>query len=512
MTRTTPLQIHSRILLLVVLSVVLRQKSDYCCCTAFVSRFAIARIQQEQNPHLVVVRIVNSKSPSKRRNGQFPYGSGRPNPSAVFMSSQFDIAKPVFDVLSLRSVRGDAVVRYDSLNQSEPLRITLFGIACVTFLIAPTFTETVGYDPMSTPAVVASLVGALVWGGLFVRECHRRANQLSRIEKELNAERLPIRIPTNTFAERPYAPPVTLKEMRTMQQQSPPRLIALCGDQAKLKDALSSLAVYRQRLVQASTLVVAIPTDGSTGEGWQVLEKSAYRCWLADAHQPQLWRDYFQELSDSDEYTPFRWFGLTARGQSWGSGEGDIPQWLQVLGQFLRPTDFLDDASVSDDVTTQTTEGNSQQELLLNLQSFYQALTTGDEEGIARIYSSSPSSAVSEVTTAGGRIDSWKDCLADGARPNGMKVSGADVTIFSDTEAYTTVVEFPANTGMESASLLAVQKWTRADTNDSWKLQLHQTIPWSLETKAQGTLRCDCRGCVALTRGPDRRTFGGVIG
>ncbi len=112
----------------------------------------------------------------------------------------------------------------------------------------------------------------------------------------------------------------------------------------------------------------------------------------------------------------------------------------------------------------------------------------------------------------GGRIDPWKDCLAEGARPSDMKVSGVDVTIVSDTEAYTTCVEFPANTGMDSASLLAVQRFKRADKNEPWKLDLHQTIPWNLETKAQGTLQCDCRGCVALTRGKERRTFGGIIG
>ena len=117
-----------------------------------------------------------------------------------------------------------------------------------------------------------------------------------------------------------------------------------------------------------------------------------------------------------------------------------------------------------------------------------------------------------QVIDLGGRIDSWKDCLVEGARPSDMQVSGADVTIVSDTEAYTTCVEFPANTGMDSASLLAVQRFVRASENETWTLDLHQTIPWSLETKAQGTLQCDCRGCVALTRGKERRTFGGVIG
>ncbi|KAG7353753.1 hypothetical protein IV203_003108 [Nitzschia inconspicua] len=429
--------------------------------------------------------------------------------SSIHMSNQFDISKPVFDLLSFRSIRGDAVVRYDSLNQSEPLRITLFGLVCFSFLIAPTFTEAVGYDPMTMPTVVGSIFGALVSGGLFVRECSRRASQLSRIEKELNAEWLPIRLPTNRFAETPYSKPVTLKELRNSKiSQQPPRLIAICGDQSKLQEALSSLAVYAQRLNQSSTYVVAISTDGSSSKDWQTLEeKSVYQSWLADAYQPQLWRDYFRELSEDDGDTSFRWFGLTARGQSWGSGEGEIPQWLQVFGQFLRPIDFLDD-----DTPTKVTKDSAKQELLQNLRSFYKALTTGDEDGVTSIYSAFPSAEVTEVTAAGGRIDSWTECLAEGARPSGMKISGADATIFSDTEAYTTVVEFPANTGLDSASLLAVQKWTRVDKDDSWKLQLHQTIPWSLETKAQGTLRCDCRGCVALTRGPERRTFGGIIG
>jgi 2'-5' RNA ligase len=493
--------------LLTVLTVILRQNNT--CCIAFLSGKDGQIIAGVTSNSKLSART--SRSANKRHGESLHASSRRTNPSAMYMSSQFDISRPVFDVLSLRSVRGDALIRYDSLNQSEPLRITLFGLFCATFLVAPTFTEAVGYDPMDVPAIAASMLGALVFGGLFVRECRRRADQLSRIAKELNAERLSIRIPTNAFAERPYAPPITLKEIRTSQQQSPPRLIAMCGNQAQLKDALSSLVIYRQRLVQASTLVVAIPTDDSTSEGWQVLEKSVYRCWLADAHQPKIWRDYIHELSDYKESSSFRWFGLTSSGQSWGSGEGDIPQWLQIFGQFLRPADFLDNALVSA-AATQTTEDSSIQGLLVNLQSFYQALTMGDEDRITRIYSNFPSAAVTEVTTAGGRIDSWKECLAVGARPEGMKISGADATIISDMEAYTTVVEFPANTGMDSASLLAVQKWTRVEKHDSWKLQLHQTIPWSLETKAQGTLRCDCRGCVALTRRPERRTFGGVIG
>lgn len=143
---------------------------------------------------------------------------------------------------------------------------------------------------------------------------------------------------------------------------------------------------------------------------------------------------------------------------------------------------------------------------------FYDALTKGNQGVIETVYSQSNSKEVSEVIELGGRIDSWKDCLVEGARPSEMQVSEADVTIFSNTEAYTTCIEFPANTGMDSASLLAVQRLTRANKDEPWKLELHQTIPWTIESKAQGTLQCDCRGCVALTKGEDRRTFGGIIG
>jgi hypothetical protein len=109
-------------------------------------------------------------------------------------------------------------------------------------------------------------------------------------------------------------------------------------------------------------------------------------------------------------------------------------------------------------------------------------------------------------------MDAWKDCLADGARPENMSISGSDVIVFSAREAYTTNVEFPLNSGFDSATLLAVQQWGRDSDMGDWKLQLHQTIPWSPDIRAGGTLRCDCRGCVALTRGPEKRTFGGIIG
>lgn len=123
-----------------------------------------------------------------------------------------------------------------------------------------------------------------------------------------------------------------------------------------------------------------------------------------------------------------------------------------------------------------------------------------------------------KVLNAGGRIDSWQNCLAEGARPSNMKTSGSDFLIVSPTLAFSTCIELPVVSGgyesMSSfgATLLAVQRWEKDTDAKKWKLQYHSTIPWSTDSRAGGMLRCDGRGCVALTRGPERRTFGGIIG
>mmetsp|Transcript_43233 Transcript_43233/g.104701 ORF Transcript_43233/g.104701 Transcript_43233/m.104701 type:complete len:514 (-) Transcript_43233:2590-4131(-) len=459
-------------------------------------------------------------------------------------NGQYDISKPVFDILSFQQVRGDAVVRYSTLNQSEPLRISLFAILTAVLASAPSLSEALGYDTMSTPATAASLLSAVGSAGLFIRECKKRSNQLRRIVLELDTELLPIRLPTNILADKQFTQPVTLKGCR-QQLSQPPRIIAVCGNLQKVNEALTSLSVFgKQRLKQANVYVVAVVCDERSGRcisptdpEWSKfvassedtdndnnnIFKPGRTSWLADPGQPQVWFDYFTRLSTSSsddgestsDIPSFRWFGINASGRSFGSGDGDIPRWLQVLGQYLRPTELLDASDPSSTSSTSATTTNDEIEVLQNATTtFYRSLTTGDQDGIEKIFSSSKSEAVTEVIGGGGRIDTWKDCLADGARPSGMEVSGADVTVISPTEAYTTIVEFPANAMMDgsSATLLAVQRWTRASDSEPWKLQLHETIPWTPETKAQGTLRCDCRGCLALTRTQERRTFGGVIG
>jgi hypothetical protein len=149
-------------------------------------------------------------------------------------------------------------------------------------------------------------------------------------------------------------------------------------------------------------------------------------------------------------------------------------------------------------------------EILRQQKNFYDALTNGKIDAMKDIFDTQAfDDEVSTITGQGGRLDSWEKCLQDGARPAGLKIAGCDFYLVHDKIAYSTCVEFPAISG--GSSLLAVQKWKRGE--NGWKLQQHQTIPWTPDTPAAGTLICDHRGCVSLVRtSNERRLFGGLIG
>jgi hypothetical protein len=309
------------------------------------------------------------------------------------MANQFDISRPVFDLLSLRNVRGDALIRYDALNQSEPLRITIYSLLALSLFVAPSLSEAVGYDEMSAPATVGSYALGASSLGLLLRECSRRSKQLTRIEKELNTESLPMRLPTNKLSDARFSRPTTLNELRKLSK--PPRIIAVSGNKTKLDEALLGLSILGRRLQQASVFVVAIPTDGSKLSDLAVSTASSPSIpWLADAYSQVAWQEYFKSLTEngqdsSEASATFQWFGLNSRGRSFGSGQGDVPLWLQLLGQHMRPTEFLDE---SDDAV-----GTADSALLASLNSFYRSLTTGDSKGIQSIFSTKESQQVSEV-------------------------------------------------------------------------------------------------------------------
>ncbi len=431
----------------------------------------------------------------RRRSSAVLFASKSNNNNNNNNNNAFDMSKPVFDLFSLRSIRGDALLRYNTLNQSEPLRINLYALLAITLFSAPMISESVGGEAINTVQTIATTCSGIISTGLFVRECQRRSNQLNRMEKELNAENLQIRVAANVWSDRPYEKPQTLRTLR--QSSNPPRILALSGTASELKTAVIELRILGRRLQQSSTYVVLVPQDAPVNLSFQA-------SWLAEAYNVDEWKGYFNDLSPTNE---FRWFGLNFNGRSFGSGSGEFPQWLELLGQYLRPNDLLDQ-----DMDSQDGGGTECASVLQAQKAFYAALTTGDLDAMNAIYFSDFSEQVTEVVNAGGRIDSWKDCLIEGARPEGMQIANSDACILSEKEAYSTVIEFPINTVNDTATLLAVQKWVRSSRDDQWKLQLHQTIPWSRDTRAQGTLRCDCRGCVALTRTSERSTFGGLIG
>ena len=129
------------------------------------------------------------------------------------------------------------------------------------------------------------------------------------------------------------------------------------------------------------------------------------------------------------------------------------------------------------------------------------------------VFHSEFDSDVTDVIQQGGRLDPWDICLRADAKPTGMTISDCEViplpihdktsnnTMKNDVKmAYTTCIEFPVDTyvGGVIPTLLAVQQWKKDSVESEWKLVQHQTIPWTSERAAGGTLICDCRGCVAL--------------
>ena len=437
-------------------------------------------------------------------------------------NNQFDLSKPVFDLFTFRSIRGDALLRYNSLNQSEPLRINLYALLAASLFAFPTVGEAVGVsEPPGVLQIAACIVGGLGSMGLFARECKRRSNQLYRIEKELNSELLKLRLPMNALSDAPFTDPMTFGTLLQASTSLPPRILVVSGTATQLSSVLKSFQVFGRRLRQATTFVVPVPTDGSTRKDWNLGTSGIVGFgsggggatprvpWLADAYDMQSWLEYLDNLADASVSHEFRWFGLNSNGRSFGSGVGQEPQWLELFGQFLRPSNTILDETDANVVSDETRSVADAQTM------FYKALTSGDLEGMKSVCLSDYSPQVTQVIEAGGRLDDWSSCLKDGARPDGMQLSGSDAVVVSETKAFSTIIEFPTN--LESgqgltASLLAVQEWSRESGDDQWKLVLHQTIPWTSENRAAGTLRCDCRGCVALTRETEKRTFGGMIG
>lgn len=434
-------------------------------------------------------------------------------------NGNFDLSKPTFDLFSARFIRNDALLQYSSLNQSEPLRINLYLILALSLFAFPALSESVIGEKAQLSSTAASFLGGIGAVTLFIRECQSRLKQLMRIEKELNAETLPIRLSTtNRFDERLFSnqPSLTLKDLRGKK-----RVLAISGSTEILKKLMLQIRIYRRRFAQAGAVVVIVPNDTTNNMDWSDFslteEEVRLDQWLAQIEDLKQWTDYFESLVGDESSDGLVWFGLNFNGRSFASANGEEPNLLQIFGQNLRPLELLDFQEGDNIIVAANDLKTDYSTCMEKCQTeFYDALTKGNEEKMKNIMSDHFANEVSEILQSGGRIDNWHSCLIEGARPDGMRISNADALVVSPTSAFTTCIEFPANGGgfneNSGGTLLAVQRWKRQSESDVWKLELHETIPWTVDQKARGLLRCDSRGCVALTRSKDKRTVGGLIG
>lgn len=465
-------------------------------------------------------------------------------------ANTFDLSKPIYDLYAFRMVRGDAIIQYNLRNQSEPLRINLAIISALFLLCLPALiTEFSGAAigtstvipttmPLVTPDLsvtmsqtIASWIGAMGCTFIGIQQIQKRNKQLLRIEKECAAGDLKIQLPMAWIgSDRPYQ--TQYQSIRNVIRDKSCRILAIYGSVHTLNNMLQNeLAIYNRRWIQSNTYVILIPDttviDKQTDQKSTILFQSRYP-WLAQASNVDEWNDYFQNLklttSASNEKINLPndnvyWFGLSATGRSFGSGSTKPTSYLQILGNNLSPVDILVNNNDDQVLSTDADVGNDVQVLLSCQQQFYDALTNGKLEIMTRDVfmmnnENEMDETVSDIIQQGGRLDTWDTCLQPDARPTGLMISDREVILLPDGNiAYTTCIEFPADTYLNegiSSSLLAVQKWKRIDrkidesktslSGHNWKLLQHQTIPWTNDRPAGGTLLCDSRGCVALVR------------
>jgi hypothetical protein len=470
--------------------------------------------------------------------------SMRNDPRDDSISGTYDLSKPIFDVYAMRMIRNDAIIQYNLRNQSEPLRInlallgTLF-LLCLPSLIVefsgtsssltviPTTVPLVTTDlSVTIPQTIASWIGAVGCFTIAIQQSQKRNKQLSRIEKECMAGDLFIQLPMTWIgSDRPYqTQPISIRNVIKTKNC---RVVAMSGPTNALQSTLQNeLVIYNRRWIQSNTYWVLIPTDISTSNQPTKTFVSKFRyTWLVQAYDTEIWNTYVQSLQSDkyihrdDDSQSISWFGLSATGRSFGSGTTKPISYLQLLGNSLSPVDILfndldeKELNVAKDKNSDSIDVT---DLLLCQQRFYDALTIGNLTLMDNdvFDNTMTDEMVTNIIQQGGRLDPWDQCLLSAAKPTGMTISDREVIILPDnsTTAYTTCIEFPIDTYMGDRNvlptLLAVQKWQRTvnKTNETWKLVLHQTIPWTNDRRpAGGTLICDCRGCVALVRSTERQ-------
>lgn len=196
-----------------------------------------------------------------------------------------------FDLLALRSFRREAKLRYSNLNQSEPLRILIFGTLAVLAASASAIADGVEMklttQDQLTSAVVA--VGSFL---LFLRERGRRTAQLVRMDRECAVGDLGL-----TFND-PMSGTRKTFNVRELRQKQ--RVLLIYGNKAFLNENLALAAVFRRRFIQSKVAFVAVSSDGSSRDEWGV-PKAAVGGWLWEGAKPTEWREWLNELLATKE-------------------------------------------------------------------------------------------------------------------------------------------------------------------------------------------------------------------
>lgn len=393
-------------------------------------------------------------------------------------------------------------LQYDSTNQSEPLRMYLGLSLFPALLFQSQLAAALDVSPpLPFPAAPFLSLAPLAF---FLQNASSRARQLRRIELEAAARSLPVAVPS-------IAGGAVLSSLGELDGRS--RALVFRGDD--LGPALARARVFRRRFRAAATIVV--PVSGKAAATPDA------GLWLASvpAAATEQWDDFAAELLANSSPSPFSWFGLNLLGRSFGSGTAP-PSLLELFGRSLRPQAYLDleEADAFD-------PGTPDERALLELhtscafgppipkprirpltyslarpahRAVYAALTSGSLPAMLDLWGSAPPSPrVSEVLADGGRADPWSRCLADGARPSSLSAGAFDCLVSPDGLSATTSNVEATDPLSPGQTLLAVQEWEKGE--GGWEIRSHETVPWTCEAPANGMLRCDARGCVALTRG-----------
>jgi hypothetical protein len=455
---------------------------------------------------------------------QQPNGNNDWNDNALGENAFYNLAKPVFDLYAGRMVRGDALTKYNTLNQSEPLRINLlllitFSLLSLPWLLPELQLEEAAVQLTTTQPLVSSLLAlgsASATAVLAFIQCQARNRQLQRIEKECALLDLMIRLPNSIFADSAYTSR-SMSIRALFRDTTFRRLLVIAGTVPQLQDTLLELQVLGRRLVQSRTCVVVIALPSSPDADlskatnttllardapiWRkqyssadatsatdIFESNGRFPWLLQASDLSTWREFLSSLAKAsslvslpdESFSSFCWLGLSSSGRSFASGSAP-PSWLQIFGKSLPPIAEFDDSNagaVSAVAGRKESVVESMERELLHCQGrFYEALTQGNVSSMRDTFANqndiavssslgvmadvTHTASVSDVIRRGGRLDTWETCLADGARPAGLTIADRDVYVFSDHSAYTTCIEF-ASAASGGETLLAIQQWARA--------------------------------------------------